>query len=140
MQYRFTTPEPLKTRRAPDRCKTALLWANPGRRWASGMVNRFRCRPVGAVRGVSDGGLESPCGKARRQSHKRGFQAWACSFLKGRQGLDRLAGFLLDKAQLIELLQVEPELRTGAEEVAQAQGRIAGDGPPAVQNLAQVRE
>ena len=69
-----------------------------------------------------------------------GFQAWACSFLKGRQGLDRLAGFLLDKAQLIELLQVEPELRTGAEEVAQAQGRIAGDGPPAVQNLAQVRE
>ncbi len=40
--------------------------------------------------------------------------------LKRRQGLDRLAGFLLGKAQLIELLQIEPEFRTGAEEVGQA--------------------
>ena len=42
-----------------------------------------------------------------------------------------MLAFLLDKAQRIELLQVEPELRTGAEEVAQAQGRIAGAAPPA---------
>ena len=120
-------PRPASSWNGPSLCRVG-----DGRGFDAGLV--------GAVRGVSDGGLESPCGKARRQSHKRGFQAWACSFLKGRQGLDRLAGFLLDKAQLIELLQVELELRTGAEEVAQAQGRIAGDGPPAVQNLAQVRE
>ena len=55
--------------------------------------------------------------------------------LEGREGLDHPAGSLLAKAQLVELLQVEPEFRTGAEEVRQAQSGIAADGPPAVENL-----
>ena len=47
----------------------------------------------------------------------------------GRQGLAALkrwelfdfpAGFLFGKAQLVELLQIQPELRAGAEEVGQA--------------------
>ena len=38
--------------------------------------------------------------------------------LKGRQGLDYFAGFLLGKAQFVELFQVEPELcTTSTEEV-----------------------
>ena len=44
------------------------------------------------------------------------------------------AGFLFGKAQLVELLQVQPELRAGAEEVGQAQGGVAGDCPPAVED------
>ena len=30
LQYRFATPKPLKTRPAPDRCKTVLLCNRPG--------------------------------------------------------------------------------------------------------------
>ena len=37
--------------------------------------------------------------------------------VKGWQGLDGLAGFLLGQAELVELLQIEPEFRAGAEEV-----------------------
>ena len=44
------------------------------------------------------------------------------------------AGFPLGEAQLVELLQVQPELRAGAEEVGQAQGGVAGDGAPAVED------
>ena len=35
-------------------------------------------------------------------------------------GFDFAAGFLFGKAQLVELLQIQPELRAGAEEVGQA--------------------
>ena len=40
------------------------------------------------------------------------------------------AGFPLGEAQLVELLQVQPELRAGAEEVGQAQGGVASYCPP----------
>ena len=40
--------------------------------------------------------------------------------LEGWELFDFPAGFLFGKAQLVELLQVQPELRAGAEEVGQA--------------------
>ena len=58
--------------------------------------------------------------------------------LKGRQGLDYLAGFLLGKAQLVELFQVEPELRTRAEEVPRRRAVssvVARSGPPVAAGL-----
>ena len=45
--------------------------------------------------------------------------------LKGRQGSEHLADLLFGQTQFVEFLQVEPEFRTGAEEVSQAQGCIA---------------
>ena len=40
--------------------------------------------------------------------------------LEGWELFDFPAGFLFGKAQLVELLQIQPELRAGAEEVGQA--------------------
>ena len=40
--------------------------------------------------------------------------------MEGWELVDFPAGFLFGKAQLVELLQVQPELRAGAEEVGQA--------------------
>ena len=45
--------------------------------------------------------------------------------LKGREGLDGLPGFRLGQAQLIETLQIEPELCAPPEEMGQAQSRVA---------------
>jgi hypothetical protein len=51
------------------------------------------------------------------------------------QGFDRFASFLLGKAQVIEILQIEPKLGAGAEEVGEAQGSVTRDGARAMQNL-----
>jgi hypothetical protein len=42
--------------------------------------------------------------------------------------LDGFPGLLFGKPQVVEALQIEPKLRTGAKEVSEAEGRIAGDG------------
>ena len=54
---------------------------------------------------------------------------------EGGQGLHRLARLLLRDANLIEALQVQPELRRGAAEMRQAQGGVAGDGATSVEDL-----
>jgi hypothetical protein len=41
----------------------------------------------------------------------------------------------LDHRNVVLALQVEPELRAVAEVTAQADGRIGGDRPPAIQNV-----
>ncbi len=51
---------------------------------------------------------------------------------------DRRAARPLRAPQLVELLEVEPELPRGAEEAAQAECRFAGDGALAVENPADV--
>ena len=40
--------------------------------------------------------------------------------MEGWERFDFPAGFLFGEAQLVELLQIQPELRAGAEEVGQA--------------------
>ena len=49
--------------------------------------------------------------------------------------LDRLTGLPAAHPDLIKTLQVDPEFRTRAEEVAQSQRRIAGDGAPSIQDF-----
>src|SRR5260370_24013783 len=51
------------------------------------------------------------------------------------QGFDGFAGFLLGEAQIVEILQIEPKLRTRAKEMSEAQGRVAGHGACAMQDL-----
>ncbi len=46
--------------------------------------------------------------------------------LQPGQGFDGFAGFLLGKPQVIEVLKIEPKLRAGAEEVSEAESRVAG--------------
>ena len=55
--------------------------------------------------------------------------------LEGWQRLDRLAGLPLGEADLIKALQIQPEFRSRAKEMGQAQGRIAGDGAPSIQDF-----
>jgi hypothetical protein len=43
------------------------------------------------------------------------------------QGFDGFASFLLGKPQVIEILEIEPKLGTGAKEMSEAQGRVAGN-------------
>jgi len=51
------------------------------------------------------------------------------------QGFDGFPGLFLGEAQVIEILEIEPKLRTCAEEMSEAQGGVAGDGACAMQNL-----
>src|SRR5262249_39545937 len=53
----------------------------------------------------------------------------------GRQSTDRVARFLGGDTQVIGGLQVQPELRACLEPVAQAQGRVAGYGALAGNDL-----
>jgi hypothetical protein len=55
--------------------------------------------------------------------------------LEGWQRLDGLAGLPLGEADLIKALQVQPEFRSRAKEMGQAQGRVAGDGAPPIQDF-----
>jgi hypothetical protein len=50
------------------------------------------------------------------------------------QPLDRLPGAVFRDTEVVETLQVEPELRARTEEVAQTQRRIARDGALAIEN------
>jgi hypothetical protein len=52
-----------------------------------------------------------------------------------RQGFDGFAYFLLGEAQVVEVLEIEPKLRAGAEEVGEAESGVARDGARAMQNL-----
>jgi hypothetical protein len=54
---------------------------------------------------------------------------------EGWQGFDRLARLLLRQANFIQALQVQPELRRGAEEMSQPQGGVAGNGAASVEDL-----
>jgi len=49
--------------------------------------------------------------------------------------VDGFAGPLLGEAQVVEVLKIGPELGAGAEEMGEAQGRVAGDRAGAVQDL-----
>src|SRR5208282_2660937 len=51
------------------------------------------------------------------------------------EGLDGFPGLLFGEAEVVEALEVQPKLRAGAEEMSEAQGRIAGDGAGTVQDL-----
>ncbi len=51
------------------------------------------------------------------------------------QGFDGFAGFFLGEAQVIEILEIEPKLRTGAKEMSEAQGGVARDRARAMQDL-----
>jgi hypothetical protein len=55
--------------------------------------------------------------------------------LEGWQRLDGFAGLPLGEADLIKALQIQPEFRGRAEEMGQAQGRVAGDGAPSIQDF-----
>src|SRR5438105_2722820 len=43
---------------------------------------------------------------------------------------------LCGDAEIVRTLQIQPEFRAVAEPVAEPQGRVAGDGPPAADDLA----
>lgn len=51
------------------------------------------------------------------------------------EGSDGVAGFLFGQAEVVEGLEIEPELGGGAEEVGEAEGGVAGDGTGAIQDL-----
>ena len=53
--------------------------------------------------------------------------------LQLRQGFDGFAGFLLGEPQVIEILQIEPKLRAGAEEVSETQSGVARNRARAIQ-------
>ena len=55
--------------------------------------------------------------------------------LEGWQRFDGLAGLPLGEADLIKALQIKPEFRSSAKEMGQAQGRVAGDGAPSIQDF-----
>jgi len=55
--------------------------------------------------------------------------------LEGGEGLDGFSGLLLGEAQIVEALQIDPELGAGAEEMRQAQRRVGRDVTASVQNL-----
>ena len=52
---------------------------------------------------------------------------------EGGQSFDRPAGFFLGHSQFVDLLQVEPEFRAGAEEVGQTQRGVTGYGALSVE-------
>lgn len=56
------------------------------------------------------------------------------SFEAGER-LDGAAGFLLGETEVVESLQIQPELGARAEEMGEAQGGVAGDGTRAIQDL-----
>jgi hypothetical protein len=55
--------------------------------------------------------------------------------LEGGKGLDGFSSFLLRDAEIVQGLQVDPELCAGAEEMSQAQRRVGGDVAVPIQNL-----
>jgi len=55
--------------------------------------------------------------------------------LEGGQCLDGLAGLLFCNADIVEALQVQPELCRRAEEMGETQGRVASDGAPSVEDF-----
>jgi len=55
---------------------------------------------------------------------------------QGGKGSDGVSGQPFRVAELKGRLQVEPELGIHIEEMPQPQGRVAGDGSPAIQDLA----
>ena len=54
--------------------------------------------------------------------------------LKGWESLNGLPSFVLSQSQLVEALQIEPELCARSEEMSKAQGCVTGDSALAVQN------
>jgi hypothetical protein len=59
---------------------------------------------------------------------------WLAPFQSG-QRLNRFSSFLFGEPQVVKALEIQPELRTGAEEMSEAQSGIAGDGARSVQDL-----
>lgn len=51
------------------------------------------------------------------------------------EGFDGFAGLLLGETQVIEVLEIEPELRTGAEEMSEAQSGVTRHRACAMQDL-----
>src|SRR5277367_4035670 len=56
------------------------------------------------------------------------------AFQRG-QRFDGPAGLFFGETQIVEALEIEPELRAGAKEMGQAQGRISGDATSSVEDL-----
>jgi len=59
---------------------------------------------------------------------------WPAPFESG-QGLEGFSSLLFSDSQVLAVLKIQPELRTGAEEMRKAQSGIAGEGASAVQDL-----
>jgi hypothetical protein len=51
------------------------------------------------------------------------------------QGLEGFSSLLFSDSQVLAVLKIQPELRTGGEEMSKAQSGIAGEGASAVQDL-----
>jgi len=60
--------------------------------------------------------------------------SWLAPFESG-QGLEGFSSLLFSDSQVLEALKIQPELRTGVEEMSKAQSGIAGDGASAVQDF-----
>src|SRR5271155_1189623 len=56
------------------------------------------------------------------------------AFQRG-QRFDGPAGLFFGETQIVEALEIEPELRAGAKGMGQAQGRISGDAASSVEDL-----
>src|SRR5262249_23927881 len=70
-----------------------------------------------------------------RLSRSSEVEALCGSVTQTRQVLEVSADFTLGDAQLVDLLKVQPEFRTRAEEVSQPQRRISGDRTLAVEDM-----
>src|SRR5271165_6219463 len=55
--------------------------------------------------------------------------------LQRRKAFDHLADFQLREPQFVQILQVEPEFRCGAEEMREAQSSVSRNGPLTVEDL-----
>jgi len=59
---------------------------------------------------------------------------WLAAFQSG-QRLDRFSSLLFREPQIVEALEIQPELRAGTEKMGEAESCIASDGAGPVQNL-----
>src|SRR5258708_31864444 len=59
---------------------------------------------------------------------------WLAPFESGKR-LDRFSRLFFGEPQIVKTLEIQPKLRTGAEEMSKAQSSIAGDGASSVHDL-----
>src|SRR6266498_1394475 len=59
----------------------------------------------------------------------------SCRFFNGGESLDGLPDLLFGCPKFVEILEIEPELRAGSEEVGKTQSGVPGYGAPAVDNF-----
>src|SRR5215813_266639 len=83
-----------------------------------------------------------PCGQDLKRALADGSGSEDCfiasnssgRFFKGWESLDGFANLPFGRANFVEALETEPELRASAEEVGETQSGVPGYGAPAVDN------